>query len=131
MAKKIQAIRTYGPRLALGKAATEDEYLSLVTKNTGVTRGTVQHVETETAEALAYLLKAGRPVHTATAIYTPTIRQDGRIGVNVRIRKELINKLNASGEFKGKIINAQNIGKTTDELVAMWNADHPDDPIEE
>jgi hypothetical protein len=130
MAKKIQAIRAYGPRLALGKAANEDEYLDLVTKNTGVSRGTVQHVETESAEALVYLLKAGRPVHTATAIYTPSIKQDGRIEVNVLLRDQHVDQLNVSGEFKGQIINALNIGKTTDKLVAVWNAEHPDDPIE-
>jgi hypothetical protein len=25
--------------------------------------------------------------------------------------------------------NAENIGKTSDELVEMWNIDHPDNPV--
>ena len=38
--------------------------------------------------------------------------------------------LSAPGAFRGRIINAENIGKSSDELVAMWNEAHPDDPVE-
>jgi hypothetical protein len=37
--------------------------------------------------------------------------------------------INAPGAFKGEIQNRENIGKTTAELVALWNADHPNDPV--
>jgi len=30
----------------------------------------------------------------------------------------------------GKWINAQNIGKEEAEIIALWNAAHPDDPVE-
>ena len=29
----------------------------------------------------------------------------------------------------GNIINRENIGKTSEELVAKWNEDHPDDQV--
>ena len=31
----------------------------------------------------------------------------------------------------GKVSNHANMTKTSDELVALWNAEHPDDPVEE
>ena len=84
----------------------------------------------ESAEALVYLLKQGRPIHTATAIYTPVIKQDGRIEVNVRLKGGVASQINVPGEFKGDVINAENIGKSTDELCDQWDVEFPDDLIE-
>ena len=39
------------------------------------------------------------------------------------------NRLNAPGAFRGEIKNRENIGKTGDDLVTMWNGSHPDDPV--
>ena len=130
MGKKIQATRLYGPRLDLGRAADEDEFLDLVTLNSGVNRGTVRHVMDATTEALIYLLKQGRPVHTETAIYTPGIKQSGRIVVHERLRRPVEDQLNVHGEFKGTIINAESIGKSSQELYDRWDMEHPADLIE-
>jgi hypothetical protein len=39
------------------------------------------------------------------------------------------NGLNIPGIFTGTILNREHIGKTSDELVAKWNAEHPDDQV--
>jgi hypothetical protein len=39
--------------------------------------------------------------------------------------------VNVKNAFQGTIANAENIGKTSDELVEMWNADHPNDLIKD
>ena len=31
----------------------------------------------------------------------------------------------------GKVRNHANLTKTAEELVAQWNAEHPDDPVED
>jgi hypothetical protein len=33
------------------------------------------------------------------------------------------------GRFFSEILNRRNIGKTPDELVELWNVEHPDDPV--
>jgi hypothetical protein len=40
------------------------------------------------------------------------------------LKRELNN-----GSFSGKIRNKRNIGKSTAEVIAMWNAEHPDNPV--
>ncbi len=130
MAKKIQAIQKFGPKLRLGRAADEDEYIDLVTRNSGISRGEVLQIEAEDADALVYLLKQGRPVHTTSAIYTPIIKQDGRIEVNVRLRGGVVGQINVPGEFRGDVLNADSIGKSTDELCDRWDVEFPDDLIE-
>jgi len=36
-----------------------------------------------------------------------------------------------SGNFYGTLKNKHNRGKSADELVALWNELHPDDPVVE
>jgi len=38
------------------------------------------------------------------------------------------NVLNTPGDFYGTIEHRENIGKTSDDLVVLWNEDHLDDP---
>jgi len=33
------------------------------------------------------------------------------------------------GSFNGRILNRENIGKTGDELVQMWNENNPEDQV--
>jgi hypothetical protein len=55
---------------------------------------------------------------------------NGEYKVNVRLNKRFARAVNARGAFRGEIINAENIGKTEDEMVARWNLEHPEDPVE-
>jgi hypothetical protein len=38
--------------------------------------------------------------------------------------------LNTANTFSGVIVNAENIGKSSADLSAMWNKEHPDNLIE-
>jgi hypothetical protein len=43
----------------------------------------------------------------------------------------MLRDLNDRSKFSATILNRANIGKSADELVAQWNAEHPEDPVEE
>ena len=60
----------------------------------------------------------------------PSIDTKGKYSISHRLDREISNVLNAPGAFSGEIINRANIGKTSDELVALWNAEHADDPVD-
>jgi hypothetical protein len=130
MAQRIQAVTAYRPRIDQGKAATEERFMELVTQRTTLSSGVVKNVQDSEVEALIGLLLDGRPVHTGSAIYTLSIGLDGKYEVNVRADKRIERAVNQEGAFRGEIINAENIGKTSDDLVGQWNVDHPDDPVE-
>ena len=130
MAKQIQAINAYRPRLELGDPATAQRYMELVTQRTTLSPGVVKNVQESEVETLIGLLLEGRAVHTGISIYTPSIDLDGDLEAKIRVDARIVRELNAQGAFRGRIINAENIGKTAADLVALWNADHPDDPVE-
>lgn len=129
MAIKIQAITAYRPRIALGSAANADRFLNLVTQRTTLSSGVVKNVQESEVEALIGLLVEGRPVHTGVAIYTPSINLDGSVDIKVRVDRRILRALNAPGTLRGKLLNAENVGKTSVELVQQWNEAHPNDPI--
>ena len=58
----------------------------------------------------------------------PTSKKDGSIDIDVRVNPDLDKSVNAG--FRGKWVNAENVGKSEAEIVALWNQAHPDNPIE-
>jgi hypothetical protein len=80
-------------------------------------------------ETLSGLLLEGRPVHTGVAIYTPSIGLDGSFEISVKVDARLLNAMNTKDAFSGTLTNAENIGKSSTDLAAMWNKEHADDPV--
>jgi hypothetical protein len=129
MATKIEAVTAHRPRIELGEAAEPGRFMELVTQRTTLSSGVVKNVQESEVETLIGLLLEGRPVHTGVAIYTPSIDLDGDIEIKVKVDRRITSAVNAQGAFRGRIANAANIGKKANDLVALWNADHPEDPV--
>ncbi len=129
MAKLIQAFAAYGPKIDLTEAAEPQRFMELITQRTTLSVGVVKNVQESEVETLIGLLKEGRPIHTGVAIFRPSIDLEGKISVSVRVDKRIIAALNTPGAFTGNIKNNENVGKSTQEIVNRWNAEHPDDVI--
>ena len=59
------------------------------------------------------------------------IALDGTISFRVRLDSELQKRINDTGKYLGEIVNRDNIGKSPDDLVVLWNEAHPEDPVVE
>jgi hypothetical protein len=129
MAKLIQAIATYGPRIVLEKAVNPQRFIEWITRRTTLSSGVVKNVQESEVETLIGLLNEGRPVHTGIAIFTPTIDLKGNIGVSVRVDRRILAALNVPSAFTGKVANRENIGRTSQEIADLWNKAHPSDPV--
>lgn len=70
MAKRIQAVKEYCPRIDYANAAGEGRYMELITNRTTLSSGVVKNVQESEVETLTGLLLDGRPVHTGIAIFT-------------------------------------------------------------
>ena len=58
-----------------------------------------------------------------------TIALDGTFSISFRADNALNYGINVPGTFTGRIANRENIGKTSNELVTMWNEEFPDDQV--
>ncbi|MGC1374623.1 MAG: hypothetical protein WA821_00250 [Anaerolineales bacterium] len=129
MTKKIKAWNQLGPRLQTETPLEPDELIEDLTKGTNQSKGSVLDLLAELDSLMENALKSGRAVHLPNGMYLRPIGQsDGSIEIHVRVNPELLRNVNAG--FRGTWINPGNIGKNEAEIMAQWNAAHPDDPIE-
>ena len=130
MAQLIKAVGALRPRIQLGKRADYHEVVELVARASSLNEGEVSHVLDELREVISYICSTGRAVNLeGLCSYTPSIKLDGKITVAHRLDRRLRHLLNTPGKFKGTILNRENIGKTPDEIVTIWNEEHPEDPV--
>ncbi len=130
MASKIKAVNAYRPRIKLGKTASLEQLVDYIASRTGLSEGEVNFVLTELRDAAIFFTCQGRGVKIeGLGTYLPKVGLDGRFNISHRLDKKIKNGLNTPDEFTGDIENRANIGKTADELVAIWNKENPDDPV--
>ena len=98
--------------------------------NSTLSRADIIAVLTGLQGAVIYFHCQGRGVKLeGLGIYLPNVNFRGEFDVAHRLDHELKRAMNG-GAFRGKIRNKRNIGKTTEEVIALWNSEHPDDPVE-
>jgi hypothetical protein len=129
MATKIEAWTAYGPRLEPATPLTEKELVEQITVGSNENASSVLAVLTFLDAVLEQALKAGRIVQLPNGThFKPTGKKDGSIEIDVRVNPDLVKQVNS--DFRGKWRNAENMGKTEQEIYSMWNEAHPDDPIQ-
>ena len=59
-----------------------------------------------------------------------SVRLDGDLRPTVAVASDLRAAVRELKSFRGNIDRRENIGLTVAEIVARWNEEHPDDPVE-
>ena len=130
MASRIKAIGAYRPRVEQGTTVQKPELLRSSSRATGLVEGTLDLGIKELRDQIVEFCRAGRAVKVdGLGTWTPNIGLDGSLDIQYRADNALVNGLNVPGMFTGRIINRENIGKDGNDLVEMWNSDHPEDPV--
>lgn len=130
MATLIEAVSLYGPRVELSHTVQTREIAEYVSARTSLNRGEVENVLSELNEAIIFFARQGSPVKLGrVGIFTPSVNLQGVLDVGFRLDTSIDSMLNVASAFTGSVKNRENAGKTSDELKAMWNEAHPDDPI--
>jgi len=131
MAKPINAVTAYGPKIDPGVTVSTKELVSLIAGRSGLNKGDILHMIYELQNALIFYHRIGRAVKLeGVGVFTPTINKDGKFTVSTRIAGEIKDALNEEKAFQGKILNRDMLGKTMAECIERWNSEHPDDQID-
>lgn len=132
MARKITAIRMYRPEIERGKTRQMPEIIRQIARGTSLNEGSIRYVIYELRDAILNAHHAGQAVKVeGLGTFTPTIRMGGEFDILFRPDPAMLRALNDRTQFSAKILNRANIGKNADDLVAQWNADHPEDLVDE
>jgi hypothetical protein len=61
--------------------------------------------------------------------FSPSVTLPGRFKVNCRMDAGIGKAMNVKAAFTGTVINRENVGLSSDNLIELWNEDHPEDPV--
>lgn len=130
MAPKIKAINAYRPRIEQGNTVQKPELLRAVSRATSLVEGSVDQAIKELRDQVIEFNRAGRAVKVeGLGTFAPSIDLEGNLAISFRPDSAFANGLNVPGVFTGTILNRENIGKTTNELVTKWNEENPADQV--
>lgn len=131
MAKLLQAITQYGPRVELKPTAKLEKVAEWVSMRTGLTKSEVMMVLQEMSEVILYFNKDGVPVKLpGVGTFTPSVDGVGSYNIGFRADVELKNGINTPGAYQGDVKNSEHIGWTKEQYKELWDSEHPQDPLE-
>lgn len=129
MASRISALNHYRPQIEYGETADWREVAQFLESISTLSKSDIIGVLTGLQEAVLYFNRQGRGVKLeGLGTYLPNINYQGELDVAHRLDKNLKRALN-NGSFQGNIHNKKNISKSTAEVIALWNIEHPEDPV--
>ena len=130
MAPRIKAVNAFRPRIEQGNTVQKPELIRAVSRATGIVEGTLDQSIKELRDQIIEFNRAGRAVKVdGLGTFSPSIDLEGNLSISFRPDPAFDNGLNVPGIFTGTVINRENIGKTSDDLVAKWNEAFPEDPV--
>lgn len=130
MASRIRAISVYRPRFKRGKTWKMDAVIELIMRHTSLGAGEILLFTHELRDVLVDAHRLGAAIKIdGLGTFTPTLRANGRVETVFQSEPALKQLLNRLDKMSVNIRNKANLGKSAEELIALWNADHPDDPV--
>jgi nucleoid DNA-binding protein len=131
VAKIVEAVRDYGPKLELKPTAHLQQIADWMAMRTGLNKSEVMMVLQETNEAIRYFTSQGAPVKLpGIGTFTPSIDREGTFKINFRADVTLKQQLNTPEAYTGKLLNKSRIGLDNAGYKALWDVDHADNPLE-
>jgi hypothetical protein len=129
MATRIRAIRAYRPEFEQGPTFNTKEVAELMARRTNLDLGEVLQFAHELCGVLVHAHRLGAAVKIdGLGTFTPTLRK-GRVETVFRAEPALKQLLNDPKNLRVAIRNQESLGKSAEELIARWNAEHPEDPV--
>ena len=130
MAPRIKAVNAYRPRIEQGNTVQKPELVRALSRATGLVEGSIDQSIKELRDQIIEFNRSGRAVKVdGLGTFSPSIDLEGNLAISYRADPFLSNGLNIPGVFSGTILNRENIGRTSEELVARWNIDNPTDEV--
>lgn len=130
MAHRLKAISVMRPRLKLTKVVGIKDSSAFIAGRTTINKGTVMNVLAELQETIGHFNKLGMAVRfDGIGVFSPSIKLDGDITVQFRQNRDLRDLLGNHLKYEKEIVNRDNVGKSPNDLITLWNDENPSDPV--
>lgn len=129
MASKVKALNHYRPMIQYRDTIKMRELAEYIAQMSSFSTADVIGVLEALHDAVQEFISRGHGVRLdGLGTYLPNINYQGEFDVAHRLDRRLKRALN-NGSFSGKIVNRKHIGKSSEQVIALWNAEHPDDLV--
>ena len=129
MAPRIKAVNAFRPRIEQGNTVQKPELVRALSRATGLVEGSIDQSIKELRDQIIEFNRSGRAVKVdGLGTFSPNIDLDGNLSISFRADPTFAYSLNKDA-FEGNILNRENIGKSSEELVTMWNETYPEDLV--
>lgn len=126
---RISAINILRPRARTASLVDVKTLANYVATRSNLSVSDVRHALEELHNAVLFFCALGHSVKLeGLGVYRPDVELDGRKTIHYRMDQHLLTGINVV-PFSARIENGENVGKTADELVALWHELHPDTPV--
>jgi hypothetical protein len=131
MAKIVQAVRRYGPKLRRTRTAQLEDVVDWMAARTGLNRGEVLLMLAELHDAILYFNQMGQSVKLPDiGTFSGGIDRAGNLRLNFRVDAALKKAFGRRDKYDGQILYKSRIGWTDAQYKELWDAENPDDPLE-
>ena len=131
MARIVQAVNAYGPKVELNPTAQLKQVADWMAMRTGLNKSEVLMVLQEMNEAILYFNTQGIPMKLpGVGTFTPSVDRAGAFNVNFRADTGLKKGINAPDAYTGRVANKDRIGLDNAGYKALWDPEHPQDPLD-
>jgi len=131
MATFIEAVTKYGPRLRRQPTIRLERLAARLADTTGLRPSETMMVLLELRAALLHYAQLGTSLELpGLGFFRPIVKADGRIRLLYQPDTSLLGQLDDLRTFRGEIENRENIGLTPAQYKALWDAEHPDNPLD-
>ena len=132
MAKPIQAINAYRPKIKKQDTARKDDIAGWLVERTLLTEGQARAALSDFARAARFYLLNRQDVEIeGLGRLILDIDLNGQLTLGLRVDKDYMEELDAAFDKSAETLdNAENVGKSSDDLYDTWDVEHPDDLIE-
>jgi hypothetical protein len=133
MAKKLAVIGQLRPRISKQGIVDLEKAAGRVSKNTTYNPDEIYSILRLYTREVNNALQAGETVRIDGLVsLAPNMKVGGEVDLSLRGDRGAIAGLNNPQLWTAdKVINHANLTKSTEELFDLWNAEHPDDQVED
>ena len=131
MAKILQAVNAYGPKVETNKMVGLKEAAKWIAMRTSMNPSQASAMLQELNACVLFFNQQGTPLKLpGIGIFSPGINRQGERKINIRVDESLKRGINNDEEFSANIRNRSNSGISDEDYKTLWDADHPTDPLE-
>ena len=133
MATRLKAIAAYRPAIIKQGELNLPALARQVAKNSTFSEGEIYGIFTDVVREMVEGLQGGYRIRIdGLLILAPNMKVGGQVNMQVLADRAVANTLNTPGLWtSNKVRNWEHMHQDSAALVALWNKEHPGDPVTE